>query len=113
MDKQPRTVSEKDATEYYEKEKQLASLSSRFNQKDQFALWSMCSYVTFVNKERSPVERMVDEATGYLWITYEDALDYMEWIYDWENIPVYMSEFLKLLLEPKKKGLSWNAIPSQ
>lgn len=87
-----------------EKEIKMKTLSENFNQKDQFALWTMCSYVTFVNKERPPVARMIDEATGYLWITYEEAMDYMEWIYDWENTPVYMSEFLKLLLVPKRKG---------
>jgi len=87
-----------------EKENKMKTLSSQFNQKDQFALWTMCSYFTFVNKERSPVARMVDEATGYLWIIYEYAMDYMEGIYDGESVPVYMSEFLKLLLEPKQKG---------
>jgi hypothetical protein len=44
----------------------LKELSNQFGFKETFCLNALVDYICFINKDRTPVAVMIDNATGYL-----------------------------------------------
>jgi hypothetical protein len=44
----------------------LKELSNKFGFKETFCLQAMVDYICFMNKDRTPIQVMIDNATGYL-----------------------------------------------
>lgn len=63
--------------------------------KDSMYLWGLLSYVDYMNRQRSPVERLIDNQLGFKGISETSALEYMEWMYWKGEVPDYVQQVLE------------------
>jgi hypothetical protein len=80
----------------------LKELSNKFGFKETFCLQAMVDYICFMNKDRTPIQVMIDNATGYLWATPEIAMEFVQWFYDGEPVPEHFTQFVTLFFANKK-----------
>ena len=66
-----------------------------------YLLW-LLSYLARENSLRTPMQRIVDAQTGFMWMSDTGVMEYMEGIY-WEgNVPDYVQQILQEMFWPVK-----------
>lgn len=91
----------KQKTSKYTKEE----IKQKITPYDAINLWILTSFAEEQQKDRSPIARMIDSQIWYMWITYQDAVDMFNELYE-NNIPDYLLQLLEETLSPT--SALWN-----